>query len=269
MRLGFIGVGNMGGAIARGCMRVRAERGEELGIFLSEHNAHKVEDLVCAGAVLCRDVAELIRRSDAIMLGVKPIAVDAAAGEMVASGALNDEKIIVSMAAGCSIEKLESFFGAESKICRIMPNTPALIGEGMISISCNANVTPAELDAVKNALAALGKIEVVDEELIHCVIGVAGSSPAYTYMYIEALASAAAAEGMTPDQALEFAAQSVLGAAKMVLETGISPEQLRINVCSPGGTTVEAVKVLEDMNFKGIVAEAFNAACEKSKLMSK
>lgn len=150
-----------------------------------------------------------------------------------------------------------------------MPNTPALIGEGMISISCNANVTPAELDAVKNALAALGKIEVVDEELIHCVIGVAGSSPAYTYMYIEALASAAAAEGMTPDQALEFAAQSVLGAAKMVLETGISPEQLRINVCSPGGTTVEAVKVLEDMNFKGIVAEAFNAACEKSKLMSK
>lgn len=268
MNLGFIGVGNMGGAIAKGYACAQGENGGSTRIFLLDHNPQKLASLAQMGAIICHDAAEMLESSDIIMIGVKPSAIESALEEIIKAETFSKDKIFVSMAAGVMISKLEKFLGADAKICRIMPNTPAFVGAGMISLSCNSRVSDDELNEVKIVLETLGRVQTVDEELIHCVIGVSGSSPAYTYMYIEALANAAVENGMNPEQAIEFAAQSVFGAAKMVLETGVSPEQLRINVCSPGGTTIEAVNVLESFNFQGTVKKAFNAAVAKSKQMS-
>ena len=268
MNLGFIGVGNMGGAIAKGYACAQRENDKNAGIFLLDHNPHRLISLVQMGAVICDDVAELLESSDVIMIGVKPNAIENAIEEIVKAETFSKDKVFVSMAAGVTIARLEQLLGAGAKICRIMPNTPAMIGAGMISLSRNSRVSDGELKEVEHILEIFGRVRVVDEGLIHCVIGVSGSSPAYTYMYIEALANAAIENGMNPEQALEFAAQSVLGAAKMVLETGVSPEQLRINVCSPGGTTIEAVNVLETSDFQGVVKKVFNASVDKSKKMS-
>lgn len=139
----------------------------------------------------------------------------------------------------------------------------------MIAACRNSNVDNEAFDQVLTILQAVGMAQEVEEELIHCVIGVSGSSPAYTYMYIDALIQAAVENGMEPDKAKIFAAQSVLGAAKMVLENDISVEQLRINVCSPGGTTIEAVNTLFENGFQDNVKQGFQAAVDKSKLMSK
>lgn len=139
----------------------------------------------------------------------------------------------------------------------------------MIAACRNSNVDDNSFVQVLDILNTVGKAEEIPEELIHCVIGVSGSSPAYTYMYIDALIQAAIDNGMEPEKAKIFAAQSVLGAAKMVLENDISPEQLRINVCSPGGTTIEAVNKLFENGFEESVKQGFQAAVDKSKAMTK
>ena len=150
-----------------------------------------------------------------------------------------------------------------------MPNTPALVGEGMTSISPNKNINEEELNLVKFIFDALGKSEIVDEKLIDAVIGASGSSTAYAFMFIEAIADGAVLAGMPRDKAYKFAAQGVLGAAKMVLETDKHPGELKDMVCSPGGTTIEAVKVLEENNFRGAVIKAVEACVNKSREMSK
>ena len=168
------------------------------------------------------------------------------------------------MAAGISIGFIEKFLGEDARIIRIMPNTPAQVGEAMTAVSRNENVDDQIYPAILEIFRGIGKAEDVPEEQIDCVIGVSGSSPAYTYMYIDALAKAAVKNGMEPKKAREFAAQAVFGAAKMVLESDETPEQLRINVCSPGGTTIEAVKVLEEEGFRAAIMKAAQAAFSKS-----
>ena len=150
-----------------------------------------------------------------------------------------------------------------------MPNLPEKVGEGMISVSRYCNVDDAEFKIAMDIFSSVGRAEEVDESLINCVIGVSGSSPAYTYMYIEALTEAAVANGMDENKARVFAAQSVLGAAKLVLESSESLEQLRINVCSPNGTTIEAVNRLFENGFKEKVIEGFQAAVDRSIEMGK
>jgi pyrroline-5-carboxylate reductase len=168
-----------------------------------------------------------------------------------------------------ALDYIESYLGLNTPIIRIMPNTPAMVNQGMTAVSRNVNVDDNTFQKMFEIFTAIGKAEEVPEELIHCVIGVSGSSPAYTYMYIDALANEAVKNGMSYEQAVIFAAQSVLGAATMILETGESPEQLRINVCSPGGTTIEAVHVLQANGFEENIAQAFRAAVAKSKEMTK
>ena len=155
------------------------------------------------------------------------------------------------------------------KIVRAMPNTPALVGQGMAALSRNAAVSDGELEAARALFAAVGKAEEVDESLMDAVVGVSGSSPAYAYLFIEALADGAVAQGMPRKQAYTFAAQSVLGAAAMVLSTGQHPGELKDMVCSPGGTTIEAVKVLEKSGFRSAVQSAVTAAAEKSRAMAR
>jgi pyrroline-5-carboxylate reductase len=182
---------------------------------------------------------------------------------------LSREQLVVSMAAGVSIRYIAGFLGDRAKIVRIMPNTPAMVGAGMTAVSRNAHVGDAEFDRALDIFRSVGRAESVDESLMDAVTGVSGSSPAYVYMFIDALAQGAEKNGMDAAQARLFAAQAVFGAAKMALETGLDPLTLRQNVCSPGGTTIEAVHVLLNNGFADTVTEGMQACIEKSKLLTK
>ncbi|MBM6838398.1 pyrroline-5-carboxylate reductase, partial [Clostridium saudiense] len=182
---------------------------------------------------------------------------------------VKEDVIIVTIAAGKSIESTEKSFGKELKVIRTMPNTPALVGEGMTAVCPNKLITDEDLAEVSKLLSSFSKIEVVSESLIDAVTSVSGSSPAYVYMFIEAMADAAVLQGMPRDKAYKFAAQTVLGSAKMVLETGIHPGALKDMVCSPGGTTIEAVAELEGKGFRSAIISAMNKCYKKSQEMSK
>lgn len=270
MIIGFIGTGNMGGAILEGFSSSKASEGCKLLVcnLNEDHNEWALErtggrcEIVEGNRSLCE-------RSDIVIIGVKPQVIDGVLGEIAEVFGKSKDRILVSMAAGISIDHISKFVGADSKIVRIMPNTPAMVGEAMTAVCRNGLVDDDEFHQVKEIFDSIGKAEEIDEKLIDCVIGVSGSSPAYTYMYIEALVKAAACNGMDEEKARVFAAQAVLGAAKMVLESEESIEQLRINVCSPGGTTIEAVNKLFDNGFMEDVYEGFQAAVDKSIAMTK
>lgn len=265
MKIGFIGAGNMGGAILKGYSKTAREKGDE--ILVCDHHPGRAKELQEGfGAQACDSIEELVAASDIIIVGVKPN-VFADAMEEVKKN-FDSSKLLVSMAAGITIDFVESFIGKDAKIVRIMPNTPAQVGEAMVAVCRNGNVDDASFKTVFGIFEAIGCAEEVSEDLIHCVIGVSGSSPAYTFMYIEALINAAVKNGMDADKARKFAAQAVLGAARMVLETDVSAEQLRINVCSPGGTTIEAVDSLFESGFEESIEKAFQAAVDKSIKMS-
>lgn len=268
MNIGFIGAGNMGGAILKGYAGTAEEKGDRILVYTRTESVRKGLENSFPAVTACSSNCELVKDSDIIFLGVKPNSFAELLPEI--AGVCTKEKLIVSMAAGITIAFIEEQLGKDKSVIRIMPNTPSQVGEAMTSASRNSNVGDEAFDQVLEILQAIGKAEEVDEELIHCVIGVSGSSPAYTYMYIDALIQAAVNNGMTADKARIFAAQAVLGAAKMVLENpDISPEQLRINVCSPGGTTIEAVNKLFENGFEEKVKEGFQAAVDKSKAMTK
>lgn len=267
MRIGFIGAGNMGGAILKGYAQTAAEKNDLIFVYDKKEAARSALEREFQAVSACASEKELAERSDVIILGVKPDMFEAILPQIKES--CTEETVIVSMAAGISIEFIEAFLGKNRKIIRIMPNTPAQVGEAMVAVCRNNNVDDADFQQVLGVFKAIGKAEEVDETLIHCVIGISGSSPAYTYMYIDALIQAAQANGMSFEKAKVFAAQAVLGAAKMVLENDISPQQLRANVCSPGGTTIEAVNTLFKNGFEDNVKEGFQAAVEKSKRMTK
>jgi pyrroline-5-carboxylate reductase len=175
------------------------------------------------------------------------------------------EKLYISIAAAITINHMKEILGEGAKIVRIMPNTPVLVGEGMSSLSPGPGVTDQDLALVKEIFDGVGKTVVVPEDMIHAVISVSGSSPAYTYMFIEALVENGVKQGLSEQSAKELATQAVRGAAKMVIETGEDPLVLRDNVCSKGGTTIEAVHVLEDADFMGIVDRAADATSNRSK----
>jgi pyrroline-5-carboxylate reductase len=180
---------------------------------------------------------------------------------------VKEGQIVVTIAPGKTLAWLGGLFGEDVKIVRCMPNTPALVGEGMTAATPNKNVSADELAAVLKILESFGKAEVISEHLMDAVVSVSGSSPAYVYMMIEAMADAAVADGMPRPQAYQFAAQAVLGSAKMVLETGKHPGELKDMVCSPGGTTIQAVRVLEKEGFRSSIMEAMKACTEKAKGM--
>ena len=265
-RIGFIGAGNMGGAILGGILKSKMiDREYIMASVKSDKSLERVKKDF--NIYVTKDSKEVAKNSDIIVVGVKPNTYDEILEEI--KNEIDNDKIIVTIAAGKTIESVENIIGNDKKIIRTMPNTPALVGEGMTSISPNENISDEELSLVKSLFDALGKSEIVDEKLIDAVIGASGSSPAYVFMFIEAMADAAVLSGMKREDAYKFASQSVLGAAKMVLETKKHPGELKDMVCSPGGTTIEAVKVLEENNFRGTVIKAVAACVNKSKEMSK
>jgi pyrroline-5-carboxylate reductase len=270
LKLGVVGAGNMGGAIIKGYSKAQGAQ-----VYFHEHFKDKAEAVAReTGAISTDSLAEMVQASDIVLIALKPNMFDDFLPELKTSleacGEAGKAKIVVSIAAGIGISYLESKLGAAVKIVRVMPNTPAMVGEGMSALAPNAAVTDEELDAVIAVFEALGRAVRVDEPLIDTVIGISGSSPAYAYMYIQALAECGLRHGLSEDAARLFAAQATLGAAKMVLENGdVSVEQLRINVCSPGGTTIEAVHVLEDEGFIEIVGKAMDAAIARSKELTR
>lgn len=264
MKLGFIGCGNMGKAIMGGIIKSEILRPEDItgaDAFQGAIDAARAE----LGINVTLDNREVARQSDVLFLSVKPQFCPPVIEEI--KDVVREDTVIVSIMAGQSIERLTQMFGRELKIVRCMPNTPALVGEGMTAAAPNKNVTEEEVRLVCGFLDSFGRSEVVDESLMTAVTSVSGSSPAYVFMFIEAMADAAVRDGMPRKMAYKFAAQAVLGSAKMVLETGRHPGELKDMVTSPAGTTIEACRVLEQKGLRSAVIEAMEACSEKSKNM--
>lgn len=269
MKLGVIGAGNMGGAIIRGYIAAGAVSDD---IIVLGHHPEKMEAMRAElGVITANNYKEAVSGLDAVMIAVKPKDMEGVLKHV--APLISKEQIIISIAAGKSISQISDMLSDslvpedERKIVRVMPNTPAMVGEGMSALCRSAAVADEEFSDVMNIFASIGRASEVNEGLMDVVGAVSGCSPAYVYMFIEAMADGGVKEGMPRAQAYEFAAQSVLGAAKMVLETGQHPGELKDAVCSPGGTTIEAVSVLERAGFRSSVIDAISAATEKSKKM--
>lgn len=264
MKLGFIGAGNMAQAIIGGIINKGIVGKEEI-IASAATNKTITKVAEKYGVKTTLDNREAAQ-ADMLFLCVKPVYYNQVINE-IKDVPVNDSQIIITIAAGKSLEWVENAFGDRRKIVRTMPNTPALVGEGITAVCPNGNITEEELENVMELLRAFGKAEVVKESMMDAVVAVSGSSPAYVFMFIEAMADAAVAEGMPRAQAYQFAAQSVLGSAKMVLETGKHPGELKDMVCSPAGTTIEAVRILEKTGFRSSIMECMKACAGQSRNM--
>ncbi len=270
MKLGVIGVGNMGSAIIRGCIASGMPAEEISG---AGRTPEKIEAFAReTGIGVCSSIPSLVETCDALMIAVKPKDVKSVIDQ--AAPVLSPDKMIISIAAGLSVADLQQM-AAESgkmpaekiKVVRVMPNTPAMAGEGMSALCRSTAVTDEEFDYVMGIFSKIGQAEEIPEILMDAVTGVSGSGPAYVYLFIEALADGAVLAGLPREKALKFAAQTVLGSAKMVLETGQHPGVLKDAVCSPGGTTIEGVRVLEAAGFRHAAMSAVIASAEKSRSM--
>lgn len=264
MKIGFIGNGNMGGAIIGGIIKNGIAAPESIYVSdVNEKGLNKTREKYGVNTSL--DNKYVAKTADILILSVKPGVIYKVIDEI--KGDVNESTLIISIAAGQSLEKLSAAFGREVKLVRVMPNTPALVGEGMSGITPNDRVLPEEKQTVLEIFASFGKAELVSEQLMDTVTAVSGSSPAYVFMLIEAMADAAVMGAMPRDKAYTFAAQAVLGSAKMVLETGKHPAELKDMVCSPGGTTIDAVAALEEGGMRSAVIKAMQVCIEKSKNM--
>ena len=264
MKIGFIGCGNMASAMIGGILNKGLYKKEEiLASNPTEEEKRRSEERL--GIYITLDNKEVVQKSEILVLSVKPQFYQEVLDEI--RDVVREGQILISIAPGKTVGWLEERLGKEKKIVRVMPNTPALVGEGMTGACANENVSEEEMKQVCEILDSFGKTEVVPERLMDAVVAVSGSSPAYVFLFIEAMADAAVSEGMPRQQAYKFAAQAVLGSAKMVLESGRHPGDLKDMVCSPGGTTIEAVRRLEKDVFRSAVIEAMKVCAEKSKNM--
>lgn len=262
MKLGFIGTGNMASAIIGGIVKNQIVPAEEIiGADLSESGRQRVKEAY--GIHVTADNREAVQKAEVVFLSVKPQFYADVIREI--KDVIREEQIVITIAPGKTLAWLEEQFGKAVKIVRTMPNTPALVGAGMTAVCPNASVTEEEMVYVRTLLESFGCVEQIPERLMDAVVSVSGSSPAYVFMLIEAMADAAVSGGMPRPQAYRFAAQAVMGSAKMVLDTGKHPGELKDMVCSPAGTTIEAVRVLEERGFRSAVFEAMKVCEEMSR----
>lgn len=262
MKLGFIGMGNMASAMIGGMLEKKVvSPAEVLGSAKTEKTCKKREAEL--GILMTRDNRKVVKESDVLFLAVKPFYYQAVIEEI--KGDVRKEQIVVTVAPGKTLKWLGEQFGQPVKLVRTMPNTPALAGEGMTAFCANSLVTEEDLGKVRTLLESFGKAEEVEERLMSTVVAVSGSSPAYLFMLMEAMADAAVAGGMPRGQAYEFVAQAVKGSAALMEKTGLHPGVLKDMVCSPAGTTIEAVRILEKEGFRSGVMEAMKACEEKAR----
>ena len=259
---GFIGCGNMGGALARAA----AQGNPDMPVGLCDHFAEKAEAIAAEfGNAQAVSLPELVAESRYLFIGVKPQMLEALFGQIRELLAARKEKpVLVSMAAGTSIEKIRGLAGSELPVIRIMPNTPAGVGKGMILYAPGPGVSREQEAFFTEAMGAAGLLDSLEEGKIDAASAVSGCGPAFVYMFAEALADGAVECGLPRDKALRYAAQTLEGAAEMLLRTGQHPGALKDAVCSPGGTTIAGVHALEDRGFRGAVMEAVKAAYDRT-----
>lgn len=263
-KIGFIGCGNMGKAMLGALVKCNDINKQD--IIVSTKSKYSAEDITSNYNVKATtDNIEVAKEADVLFLAVKPYFFKEVIAEIRDS--IKDNALIISIAAGVSIEKIEAMFGKNIKLIRTMPNTPALVGEGMSAVCPNKNVSEEELKYVGSLYDTFGKYEVLEEKDFHAFIALCGSSPAYVFMFIEAMADAGVKLGLPRAKAYKLAEQSILGSAKLALETGKHPAILKDEVCSPGGTTIEAVIDFERNGFRGTVISAVEKCAEKSRSM--
>ena len=260
-KIGFIGMGNMGQAMLKALDGV-VDKADMLFTDANEERMRKIYH--STGVMFVQSNAELASKCKYIILAVKPVVYHAVLKNIEAI--VKPGHVIISLAPGISIKDITDKLGVNARVVRAMPNTPALIGMGMSGIAYDENeFLENEILEIEQIFKALGRFEKVDEKLIGAVTCASASSPAYVYMFIESLADSVVKYGMPRDLAYEFTAQAVMGAAKMVLETGNHPGKMKDDVCSPGGTTIAAVAALEQNGFRNAIFAATDACYEKAK----
>ncbi|MBO4395117.1 MAG: pyrroline-5-carboxylate reductase [Eubacterium sp.] len=263
--LGIIGCGNMGGAMLSGILKKGLyEPSDVIVSHLDESALDEIHKKY--GVQTTTDNAVVAERADILLISIKPYQFDEVIPQI--TDVVDDDTLVISIAAGMTLDAIIELFGRAIHLVRTMPNTPALVGAGATGMCFFETVTEEEKKKAIEIFESFGIVSVVPESMIDTVIGVSGSSPAYIFMLIEAMADAAVADGMPRADAYRMAAQSVYGSAKMVLETGKHPGELKDMVCSPGGTTIEAVRVLEEKGFRSAVIEGQMACVRKAHEMS-
>ena len=263
MKIAILGTGKMGAAMAKGMAR-SGEAGWNL--VLTNTTGVLPESLADLALRCMKSNADAVSGADIIILAVLPQQYQAVIAEI--RDAAQAGACLISIAPGYTLEKLTSLTGGRLQVIRAMPNTPALIGEGMIAVCRGANVKDETFDLAQRVLGVLGHTEAVSESQLNAVIGVSGSAPAYVYMFVDALADAGVLGGLHHSQAVRMAAQMLYGSAALLRESGKIPAELREMVCSPAGTTIEAVASLEESGFRGAVIKAARAAMEKASKMA-
>ncbi len=258
-KIGFIGMGNMGYAMLQGVLKV-FDKDEIIFTDANEEKAKKVS--METGVPYAESNAECANSAKYVILAVKPQFYPQVLKNI--ENVIQKDHVVISIAPGITIQSVNDALGFDSRIVRVMPNTPALLGEGMTGVCYDSKLFNfEEKEVIGKIFSSFGKYKLVSEKLMSAVVCVSGSSPAYVYMFIEALADSAVKYGIPRDTAYEMAAQTVLGSAKMVLETGKHPGELKDQVCSPGGTTIAGVAALEEFGFRNSIIKATDACFAK------
>lgn len=260
-KIAFIGGGNMAEAIMRGLLR----EDTGVGICVAEINPKRRDQLTAQfpNVRVVGDAAEAAGWGEVVILAIKPQQAESAL-ELIKGGVTSD-KLVISIMAGIPSSKIEANLVPGCRVIRAMPNTPGLIGAGATAVCPGRNASPDDLALARQIFALIGVAVSVDEKLMDAVTGLSGSGPAYVFIFIEALADAGVKNGLPRDVAAQLAAQTVLGAARMVVETGEHPALLKEKVTSPGGTTIAALHALECGSFRAVVMNAVEAAGNRSK----
>lgn len=259
-KIGFIGMGNMGYAMLKGSLNTFSKE----DITFTDVNQEQCKKIMEeTGVHYFSSNAECANNNKYIILAVKPQYYETVIKNI--KYVITNEQIVISIAPGITIDELNIKLGTDKRIIRVMPNTPALLGMGMTGITYDKGLfSQEEIETVYQLLQSFSKVEYVEERLMSAVTCASGSSPAYVYMFIEALADSAVKYGLPRDKAYEFVAQTVKGAAEMVLVTKEHPAKLKDQVCSPGGTTIAGVAALEEHGFRNAIIKATDACYEKA-----
>ena len=267
IKLGFIGAGHMATALAQGLVARRVMRPAQMIAADIDGRARRRFSRL-TGAKTCADLLEVLAAAPALVLAVKPQSVPAVLERIgaAADGARPAQgKLIISIVAGIPLATLESAL-AGARVIRVMPNAPAMVGQGMAALARGRRVKPADLAFARALFGAVGEVAMLkDEALLDAVTALSGSGPAYVYLFIQALAQAGRAEGLSAPQALAMALQTVRGAEAQMRQAKLAPEELIRMVASPGGTTEAALRTFEQLNFTQVVAEAVKAAAARSR----
>ena len=263
---GFVGCGNMGGALAAAAAKALPPQ----EVAVSDLFPEKPEALRKAYGISVTDISGIASHSRFLFLAVKPQGFETTFEQLrPLLKSRKDRFVLVSMAAGVSIAAVEKLADCDCPVIRIMPNTPASVGEGMILYAYNRKVTDVDLDAFRKGMSESGRLDVLPEEKIDAASALSGCGPAFVYLFAEALADGAVECGLPRDKAVLYAAQTIYGSAKLLLESGKHPGELKDAVCSPGGTTIVGVHALEDRAFRSAAMNAVTAAYEKTLKLKK